>query len=200
LLCLHGLLPITYRNASYHIPVAIWLPRDHPRTPPIPYVVPTREMLVRPGRHVDPSGRCSAPYIDHWLRKPEVCLPRQASPSRFLSIVFKPPVHDRDVVFPACWKHSRISSHVSLLSMLVPRSLPIARPRIRLLPPPTGVQRFHRDLVSPLLRLEDSPSLQSHLPHKHLSVRLLRFRSSCQLTPPCAACARSWESEQTSSS
>nr|GAT58716.1 UEV-domain-containing protein [Mycena chlorophos] len=73
LLCIHGLLPITYKGASYNIPVALWVPRDYPREPPLPYVVPTADMLVKPGPHLDVSGRSSIDYIHHWARKPEGC-------------------------------------------------------------------------------------------------------------------------------
>ena len=73
---MHGLLPITFRNASYNIPVAIWVTRDYPRQPPIAYVVPTADMLVRAGRHVDVSGRCNIEYAEQWARKHEVCLAR----------------------------------------------------------------------------------------------------------------------------
>lgn len=76
LLCVHGLLPITFRNASYNIPVALWVTRDYPRQPPIAYVVPTADMLVRAGPHVDVSGRCTIDYAEHWARKHEVCLAR----------------------------------------------------------------------------------------------------------------------------
>ncbi|TDL27537.1 UEV-domain-containing protein [Rickenella mellea] len=71
LLCLHGLLPITFRRATYNIPVALWFPLTYPKDPPIVYVVPTTEILVRPSKHVDPSGRCTVDYMDDWLRKPE---------------------------------------------------------------------------------------------------------------------------------
>ncbi|KAF8902121.1 Vps23 core domain-containing protein [Gymnopilus junonius] len=30
-------------------------------------------MLVKPGRYLDPSGRCTVEYIQHWERKPEAC-------------------------------------------------------------------------------------------------------------------------------
>ncbi|KAF5330784.1 hypothetical protein D9619_005547 [Psilocybe cf. subviscida] len=73
LLCLHGLLPIVFRAASYNIPVALWIPRDYPRDVPLVYVVPTQHMLVKPGRHVDPSGRTTIDYISHWHRKDEGC-------------------------------------------------------------------------------------------------------------------------------
>ncbi|KAI0709109.1 UEV domain-containing protein [Earliella scabrosa] len=73
LLCLHGLLPIAFRGASYNIPIAIWLPRDYPRNPPIAYVVPTSDMLVRAGPDMDVSGRCFVQYIRNWERKSEGC-------------------------------------------------------------------------------------------------------------------------------
>ncbi|KAH9946184.1 UEV-domain-containing protein [Epithele typhae] len=73
LLCLHGLLPISFRGASYNIPLAIWAPREYPREPPIAYVVPTGDMLVRAGPQVEPSGRCFVQYVRDWERKSEGC-------------------------------------------------------------------------------------------------------------------------------
>ncbi|KAL5529055.1 hypothetical protein ACEPAG_5029 [Sanghuangporus baumii] len=73
LLCVHGLLPITFRSASYNIPIAIWLVLSYPTDPPLVYVVPTSDMLVRPSAQVDHSGRCSIDYIANWHRKPEAC-------------------------------------------------------------------------------------------------------------------------------
>ncbi|KAF9451064.1 UEV-domain-containing protein [Macrolepiota fuliginosa MF-IS2] len=73
LLCVHGLLPINYRNASYNIPVAIWITREYPRHPPIVYVVPSTDLLVKASRSVDVSGRCNLEYMQHWERKSEGC-------------------------------------------------------------------------------------------------------------------------------
>lgn len=86
LLCLHGLLPITYRSAQYNIPVALWITRDYPVHPPIVYVVPSPDLLVKPGPTVDPSGRCNLEYIQNWQRKCEVlslnlCLSSLMSPA-----------------------------------------------------------------------------------------------------------------------
>ncbi|CCL99132.1 uncharacterized protein FIBRA_01146 [Fibroporia radiculosa] len=80
LLCLHGLLPIAFRGAAYNIPIAIWLTRDYPRLAPIVYVVPTSDMLVRPGPDMDPSGRCQIEYLRHWDKKSEVRLLRPPPP------------------------------------------------------------------------------------------------------------------------
>ncbi|KAI0736986.1 UEV-domain-containing protein [Fomitopsis betulina] len=73
LLCLHGLLPISFRGASYNIPIAVWLSREYPQQPPIAYVVPTNDMLVRPGPEMDVSGKCQLQYLLSWDRKPEGC-------------------------------------------------------------------------------------------------------------------------------
>ncbi|KAK2466951.1 hypothetical protein APHAL10511_001209 [Amanita phalloides] len=73
LLCLHGVLPITFRTVSYNIPMALWIPRDYPKLPPITYVVPTNDMLVKPSIYVDVSGRCNLEYLRNWERKSEGC-------------------------------------------------------------------------------------------------------------------------------
>lgn len=72
LLCIHGLLPIAFRSASYNIPIALWLPLEYPTEPPLPYVVPTSDMLVKSSASIDLSGRCSLDYTAHWARKPDV--------------------------------------------------------------------------------------------------------------------------------
>jgi hypothetical protein len=72
LLCIHGLLPIVFHHTSYNIPIALWLTRQYPSQPPIVYVVPTNEMLVKAGKYVDVSGRCNIEYILLWERKSEV--------------------------------------------------------------------------------------------------------------------------------
>ncbi|RUS33394.1 UEV domain-containing protein, partial [Jimgerdemannia flammicorona] len=66
LLCLYGTIPITYRSSPYNIPVAFWVPSEYPHFPPIPYVKPTSNMLVRPGKYVDVSGLCYHPYRASW--------------------------------------------------------------------------------------------------------------------------------------
>ncbi|KAG2172955.1 hypothetical protein INT44_004696 [Umbelopsis vinacea] len=66
LLCLYGTTPITYRASPYNIPVAIWIPIEYPMSPPIFYVRPTSNMLVRPGMNVDVSGFCYHAYLSTW--------------------------------------------------------------------------------------------------------------------------------------
>ncbi|KAG8983512.1 hypothetical protein FRB90_005934, partial [Tulasnella sp. 427] len=71
LLCVHGLIPITFRQATYHIPVALWVPLNYPREPPLAYVVPTSDMLVKASQDVELSGRCNTEYLRNWARKSE---------------------------------------------------------------------------------------------------------------------------------
>ncbi|KJE95865.1 hypothetical protein CAOG_06268 [Capsaspora owczarzaki ATCC 30864] len=66
MMCLKGTLPISYRGASYNIPVEIWLCIDHPSSAPICYVVPTSTMRVRPSERVDANGMVMLPTLSQW--------------------------------------------------------------------------------------------------------------------------------------
>ncbi|GFZ43579.1 hypothetical protein JCM24511_01299 [Saitozyma sp. JCM 24511] len=68
LLLLHGTIPITYRGATYHIPIHVWIPLEYPRNPPLAFVVPTKEMGVRKGREVEPGGRVTEEVVNEWWR------------------------------------------------------------------------------------------------------------------------------------
>ncbi|XP_042430378.1 protein ELC-like [Zingiber officinale] len=71
LLQAEGTMPISFRGAVYHLPVAIWLLESYPRRPPAVYLTPTRDMLVKPGHSlVDPSGLVredTVPYLSSWV-------------------------------------------------------------------------------------------------------------------------------------
>ncbi|TPX57578.1 hypothetical protein PhCBS80983_g03754 [Powellomyces hirtus] len=66
LLCMHGTVPISFRNITYNIPVALWVPHGYPAQPPICFVTPTSTMLVRASKHVDLSGKVYHPYLAYW--------------------------------------------------------------------------------------------------------------------------------------
>jgi ESCRT-I complex subunit TSG101 len=66
LLILSGTLPVTFRGATYGFPVAIWVPYAYPREPPIVYITPSQDMVVRPGQHVSGDGRVYHPYLAQW--------------------------------------------------------------------------------------------------------------------------------------
>ncbi|WFC97324.1 suppressor protein stp22 of temperature-sensitive alpha-factor receptor and arginine permease [Malassezia yamatoensis] len=71
LLLLDGTLPVEYANATYNIPMNIWIPREYPARPPILYVAPTKEMEIRRSFHVDPSGCVRPEEVEHWTKKSE---------------------------------------------------------------------------------------------------------------------------------
>lgn len=56
-----------YQGVKYNIPVALWLPERYPLVPPMMYVVPTPDMVIKP-RHpfVDPNGLVGSPYLHNW--------------------------------------------------------------------------------------------------------------------------------------
>ncbi|KNC87378.1 hypothetical protein SARC_00519 [Sphaeroforma arctica JP610] len=68
LLNLSGTLPIDYRGSRYNIPVVVWLLDVHPEIPPVVFVVPTANMLVKAGQHVDNDGLVYHPYLSSWAR------------------------------------------------------------------------------------------------------------------------------------
>ena len=62
-----GTIPIYYQGVKYNIPVKLHLPEGFPRTPPICYVTPTPNMIIKPGHAiVDGSGLVRDPYSHHW--------------------------------------------------------------------------------------------------------------------------------------
>lgn len=64
---LSGTVPVVFRGTTYRFPVDLWIPHAYPREPPLAYVVPTDQMIVRPGQHVDPQGRIYHPYLAGWV-------------------------------------------------------------------------------------------------------------------------------------
>jgi len=51
---------------TYNIPIKLWLIETHPYNPPMVYVNPTANMQIKPGRHVDTTGRIYLPYLHEW--------------------------------------------------------------------------------------------------------------------------------------
>ncbi|KAJ5950152.1 Ubiquitin E2 variant N-terminal [Penicillium vulpinum] len=66
LLHLVGTLPVTFRGTTYRFPISLWIPNTYPREPPITYVTPTQEMVVRVGQHVTLEGQVYHHYLAHW--------------------------------------------------------------------------------------------------------------------------------------
>ncbi|KAJ2905521.1 hypothetical protein MKZ38_005165 [Zalerion maritima] len=66
LLLLDGLIPVVFRGQTYNFPINVWVPIAYPREQPIIFAVPTADMLINPGQHVDPNGQVYHPYLSNW--------------------------------------------------------------------------------------------------------------------------------------
>lgn len=66
LLKLIGNIPVKYEGRSYNFPVQLWLLDSFPFTPPICFLKPTSNMVVREGKHVDAQGRIYLPGLHNW--------------------------------------------------------------------------------------------------------------------------------------
>ena len=55
------------QGVKYNIPVCIWLPEHYPNAPPIMYVEPTPDMIIKAGHSiVNASGFVNSPYVRNW--------------------------------------------------------------------------------------------------------------------------------------
>jgi len=62
-----GTVPIFYNSVQYNIPVNVWIIENYPFSPPVCYVTPTPDMVIKPKhRHVDSQGVCYLPYLSSW--------------------------------------------------------------------------------------------------------------------------------------
>ncbi|KNZ61045.1 hypothetical protein VP01_145g3 [Puccinia sorghi] len=73
LLALSGTIPVVYRALRYNLPIAIWFPFNYPFEPPIIYLTPTNDMIIKTSNNVDPNGKCLVNYLNLWQSKPEAC-------------------------------------------------------------------------------------------------------------------------------
>jgi len=71
LLGMKGVIPVTYKNATYNIPISIWLMYDYPKSPPDFILMPTENMKIVVGKHVTASGKIVHPYLDTYSSKPQ---------------------------------------------------------------------------------------------------------------------------------
>ncbi|KNC70497.1 hypothetical protein SARC_16967, partial [Sphaeroforma arctica JP610] len=68
-LALTGTLDVDYRGSTYNIPVAVHLRDTFPYTRPRVAVVPTDDMLIKPGTHIKGSGEVTHAYLDQWSQQ-----------------------------------------------------------------------------------------------------------------------------------
>jgi len=71
LLGMTGVIPVTYRNVTYNIPIGVWIMYDYPATPPEFFVMPTENMKIVVGKHVTADGKVTHPYLDTFHLKPQ---------------------------------------------------------------------------------------------------------------------------------
>ncbi|KAF3933166.1 hypothetical protein ABW19_dt0208091 [Dactylella cylindrospora] len=64
-------MPVSFRGATYNIPLIIWVPYQYPSLPPTVLVIPGKNMGIRQTNHVDASGRCYHPYLAYWSQNPD---------------------------------------------------------------------------------------------------------------------------------
>ncbi|KAM0867571.1 hypothetical protein ACQ4PT_041903 [Festuca glaucescens] len=64
-----GTIPMTHGGHVYNLPAVIWLPEPYPRAPPLVFLSPTRDMLIKPNHPlVDRSGLVAGvPYLRSWV-------------------------------------------------------------------------------------------------------------------------------------
>lgn len=112
MLCLDGTVPVMYKGRTYNIPVCLWLLDTHPYNPPMIYVKPTANMQIKPGRHVDMSGRIYLPYLHEW-KHPQSDL---SGVIQVLVCVFgdEPPVFAKSQSQPAMAAQPPYPPHVAL--------------------------------------------------------------------------------------
>lgn len=67
MLCARGTIPIDYANARYNIPVRVYAPSAFPNVPPMCFVTPTADMIVKPNHGcVDANGRVDLTRVMRW--------------------------------------------------------------------------------------------------------------------------------------
>ncbi|XP_017341306.1 ubiquitin-conjugating enzyme E2 variant 3 [Ictalurus punctatus] len=61
-----GNIPVRYQGCFYNLPIQLWLLDSFPFTPPICFLRPTANMVIREGKHVDAKGRIHLPALHNW--------------------------------------------------------------------------------------------------------------------------------------
>lgn len=55
-----------FLGRTYNFPIQLWLMDSFPFTPPICFLRPTSNMVIREGKHVDAKGRIHLPGLHNW--------------------------------------------------------------------------------------------------------------------------------------
>ncbi|KAI8898648.1 UEV domain-containing protein [Globomyces pollinis-pini] len=130
LLTISGVLPILFNQQQYNIPIQIWFPLTYPVEPPFIFVTPTAQMIIKPNRSVDLSGRVMLPYITYWNQNNNMleCL---AKMREVFSV--EPPVMAKPTNNHAVNQTSPVSSRPNSMHL---QNHPVARPQNQSVAPP----------------------------------------------------------------
>ncbi|XP_053742267.1 tumor susceptibility gene 101 protein isoform X1 [Synchiropus splendidus] len=66
LLNLKGIIPVTYKETTYNIPICVWLEENYPQSAPICYVKPTHNMMIVKQDFITSNGEVMLPYLEEW--------------------------------------------------------------------------------------------------------------------------------------
>ena len=68
LLCLYGSFELNDSSSIPAIPILIWIPKQYPLVPPIPYIdlANLNSNKIRIGEHIDSEGKIYLPIFQHW--------------------------------------------------------------------------------------------------------------------------------------
>jgi len=67
LITLQGTVPMSFRGNTYYTPVHIYIPTEYPNKPPIAFVRPSANMVIKQDHpNVTPNGECTHSYFTKW--------------------------------------------------------------------------------------------------------------------------------------
>ncbi|KAJ3123599.1 hypothetical protein HK098_001809 [Nowakowskiella sp. JEL0407] len=94
MLTISGTIPISFHTSTYNIPIEVIIPNQYPNEPPLTFVRPTRDMIIKQSKFVDVTGKIFHPYLYYWRSKPESTMLEFL---RILQEIFskEPPVYAR---------------------------------------------------------------------------------------------------------
>ncbi|XP_062221374.1 protein ELC-like [Phragmites australis] len=150
-----GTIPIHHAGASYNLPAVIWLPEPYPRSPPLVFLSPTRDMVIKPHHPlVDRSGLvANPPYLRSWVFPSSNLVDLVRSLSHLFGL--DPPLFTRNPLPPA----AAPPPNPAPPPRLVPATSPYrvagfpASPQLAARPPPTEdpAEVFKRNAVAKLV-------------------------------------------------
>jgi len=114
LLGMTGVIPVTYRNVTYNIPIGVWVMFDYPLTPPEFVVMPTESMKIVVGKHVKSDGVIIHPYLDSYSSKPQNSMMEFISILRNIFSTETPVVEVKQPIKPPVTQNYNMPQPVSL--------------------------------------------------------------------------------------